>query len=245
MRSAAPSRAIASVPHASWHDTRITKRSKRFHRDHSDDGEHSTSLDINNMEVASADDAGNDVVDGDDDGDGAEVVALVGKLREGQDRRQNAAADSLSQESTLSLPQQMLDVAHTLAASTISGQTTSLVSNSTPMMMMSYYMRAIFTHRAKLCSQKCYKRLARDSLVVKSPADKPVYSALYEHVQQHYPGLASTAAGVETRLEHPIFTVDATLQRFKEAMAPCQDWHCSSGGGGVQRQPAWQTVNRA
>ena len=168
-----------------------------------------------------------------------EVVALVGKLREGQDRRQDAAADSLSQESTLSLRQQMLDVAHTLAVSMVSGQTTSLVSNSTPMKLMGYYMRAILAHRARLCSRKCYKRLARDSLVSKSPADIPVYPALYEHVQHHHPGLASTAAGVETWLENLISTVDATLQRFREAMAPCQDWNAARMGGGVQRQPAW------
>ena len=93
----------------------------------------------------------------------------------------------------------------------------------------------------KLSSQKCYKRLARDTLGFKSPADIAAYPALYELVQHHYPSLA--AAGVDVWLENPIFTaditwtewkryltkqgrpiIDAALQQFQAATAPFQDW---------------------
>ena len=109
--------------------------------------------------------------------------------------------------------------------------------------MLGYYLRAILAHRLKCMSQKCYKRLARDTLGIKSPTDITAYPALYELVQHHYPTLTSSSGGVEVWLESPIFTaditwtewkryltkqgrpiVDAALQRFKDTTAPFQDW---------------------
>ena len=102
-------------------------------------------------------------------------------------------------------------------------------------------MRAILAHRLKFTSQKCYRRLARETLGVKSPADIAAYPALYEFVQHHYPGLATSA--IEVWLGNPIFTadmtwtewkryltkpgrpiIDAALQQFKAPTAPFQDW---------------------
>ena len=209
------------------------KRCKRSHRN-DDDGKHRISSDMNSMDVDSAND------DDDNDDDAAEVATLIVKLREGYDRRHNVALDSLSKESILSLRQQVLN---DHVASTISGQITSLITTSTSLRMVGYYLRAILAHRLKSTSQKCYKRLARDTLGVKSPADIAAYPALYELVQHHYPTLASAAGGVEVWLESPIFTaditwtewkryltkqgrpiVDAALQRFKDTTAPFQDW---------------------
>ncbi len=186
------------------------------------------------MEVDSTDD------DGDDD-DAVEVAALVAKLREGYDKRQSVTLDSVSKESVLSLRQQVLDETGDLVASTVSGQITSLISTSTSLKMVGYYLRAVLAHRLKVTSKKCYKRLARDTLGIKSPTDIAAYPALYELVQHHYPNLAS--ATVEAWLENPIFTadltwtewkryltkqgrpiIDAALQQFKAAMAPFQDW---------------------
>jgi hypothetical protein len=99
----------------------------------------------------------------------------------------------------------------------------------------------ILAHRLKRTSQNCYKRLARDTLGIKSPADIAAYPALYELVQRHYPDLASS--GIDAWLLNPIFSadvtwsewkryltkqgrsiVDAALQQFKAAVGPYQDW---------------------
>jgi hypothetical protein len=107
--------------------------------------------------------------------------------------------------------------------------------------MVGYYLRAILVHRLKFTSQNCYKRLARDTLGIKSPADIAAYPALYELVQHHYPTL--TSATIDVWLEDPIFTaditrtewkryltkqgrpiIDAAVQHFDTAVAPFQDW---------------------
>ena len=107
--------------------------------------------------------------------------------------------------------------------------------------MVGYFLRALLAHRLKGTSQKCYKRLARDTLGIRSPTDIATYPALYEFVHHHYPSLASDT--VEAWLDNPIFTaditwtewkrylpkqrrpvIDAALQRFNNATASSQDW---------------------
>ena len=211
-------------------ETRKTKRRRRALRD-DDDAVQSISSDLQCMDVDSAD----------HDDEAVEVAALVAKLRDGYDKRQSVTLDSVSKESVLTLRQQVLDEAGSLVASTVSGQITSLITTSTSLRMVGYYLRAVLAHRLKLTSQKCYKRLARETLGIKSPTDIAAYPALYEFVHHHYPSLASDT--VEAWLENPIFTaditwtewkrylpkqgrptIDAALHRFKDAMAPVQDW---------------------
>ena len=240
-----PGRAAESVAPSSSHPKkRKTKRRKRSRRDanvddHGDDIEvQSISSGVQDMEVVSADDEDDD----NNDEDGAvEVAALVAKVREGHTKQQSVILDSLSKESVLSLHRQVVDEAGDLVASMISGQITSLITTSTSLKMVGYYLRAILAHRLKFTSQNCYKCLARDRLGLKSPADIAAYPALYEFVQHHYPGLAS--ATVEEWLENPVFTadltwtewkryltksgrpvIDAALQQFKASVAPFQDW---------------------
>ena len=220
---------------ASSHKKRRTKRRQRSHHD---DGERSMCSDTESMQVDSVDSHDGD--DGADDDDAVEVAALVVKLREGFDKRQTVALDSLSKESIVSLRQQVLDEAGDRAAC-ISSQITSLITTSTSLKMVGYYLRAMLAHRLKFTSQNCYKRLARDTLGVKSPADIAAYPALYDLVLYHYPTLAS--AGLEAWLENLIFMaditwtewkryltkagrplIDAALQQFKASVAPFQDW---------------------
>jgi hypothetical protein len=173
--------------------------------------------------------------------DGAvEVTTLVTKLREGCDGRQSIALGSLAKDSILSLRQHVLEAAGDRLP-LISGQITSLISTATSLKMVGYYLRAILAYRLKHRSQNCYKRLARDTLGIKSPADIAAYPALYELVQYHYPDFAS--AGIEVWLENPIFSaditwtewkryltkqgraiIDAALQQFKASLDPFRDW---------------------
>ena len=227
-----PSRTAESASASLLHKQRKTKRRRQAHSD--DDGEQSISSDMQSMEVNSTDD---DV----DDDDAVEVAVLLAKLREGYNKRQGITLDCLSKDSILSLRQQVLDETGDLVASTVSGQITSLISTSTSLKMVGYYLRAVLAHRLKITSKKCYKRLARDTLGVKSPTDIAAYPALYELVLHHYPTLAS--ATVEVWLESPIFTadltwtewkryltkhgrpiIDAALQQFQAVTAPFQDW---------------------
>jgi len=216
-----PSRAASS------YEKRQTKR-RSLTRCAEDDKERSTCSDT-------------DSVDDDDDGDAVDVAALVAKLREGHDKRRSVTLDSLSKESVVSLHQRVLNEADNLVSSTTSGQITSLITTSSSLRMVGYYLRAILAHRLKVSSRKCYKRLARETLGIKSPNDVAAYPALYELVELHYPGLAS--ATIEAWLENPIFTadvtwtewkrcltkpgrpiIDAALQQFKAATATFQDW---------------------
>ena len=180
--------------------------------------------------------------EGVDGGDAVEVAVLVVKLREGYDRRQSVALNALSTAAILSLRRQVLDEAAGDNVPTLMGKITSLISTSTSLKMMGYYLRAMLVHRLKATSpSNCYKRLARDTLGIKSSADIAAYPALYELVQHHFPTLAS--AGVEEWLQNPIFSVDMTwsewkryltktgriiidaaLRQFRTAVAPFEDW---------------------
>jgi hypothetical protein len=212
-----------------------SQKQRKTQRPHENDRQHDISSAMMSMEVDSMDD-----LPGDDDGDMAELATLVAKLREGYDRRQSIALNSLAKESILSLCQHVLGDGGDRLPS-ISGQITSLISTSTSLKMLGYYLRAILAHRLKHRSQNCYKRLARDMLGIKSPADIAAYPALYELVQYHYPDLAS--AGIEAWLENPIFSaditwtewkryltkqgrsiIDAALQQLKGAVDQYRDW---------------------
>ena len=231
---------VSASPSSSHIIKRKTKKRRtRSGRDTNDDDdgvERSLSSDMHTMEVGSSDDEDDADVDG-----AVEVAALVVKLREGHNKRQSIALDTLSKASVLTLYQQVLDEGGDLVASTISGQITALITTSTSLRMVGYFLRAILAHRLKFTSQKCYKRLARETLGVKSPADIAAYPALFELVQHHYPGLATST--IEVWLENPVFTaditwtewkryltksgrpvIDAALQQFNTAMAPSQDW---------------------
>ena len=218
--------------------SRKKHKTKHYRRSHRNDREDSISSDMPFMEVDSAD--GHITDHGADDGNAAEVAALVAKLREGYDRRQSVALDSLSQESILSLRQHVLEESGDHLPS-ISGQITTLISTSASLKIVGYFLRAILAHRLKRNSQNCYNRLARNTLGIKSSADQAAYPALYELVKHHYPTLVS--AGIEVWLENPIFSaditwsewkcyltkqgrriIDAALQQFNAAVAPFQDW---------------------
>jgi hypothetical protein len=210
--------------------SRKKRKTQRRQRSHPDDGEGDIASAMLSMDVGSMD---GQLADGDS-------AALSAKLREGYERQQSVALDSLSRESILSLRQQVLEEAGDRLPS-ILGQITSLISTSTWLKMVGYYLRAVLAYRLKSTSQNCYKRLARDTLGIKSPADIAAYPALYELVQHHYPDLAS--AGIEAWLENPIFSaditwtewkcyltkrgrpiIDAALQQFKASLDPFQDW---------------------
>jgi hypothetical protein len=215
------------------------RKTKRHHRSCDDDGDRCVASDEVSVEIDSMNSDSAAANQGADGEDAAEVAALMAKLREGHGSRHTIALDSLSKESILSLHQRVL-VEDNDAIPSMSGQITALIGTSTSLKMVGYYLRATLAHRLKRTSQ-AYRRLARDKLGIKSPADIAAYPALYELVQHHYPNLA--ASGIEVWLENPIFSaditwtewkryltkqgrpfIDAALQQFNAAVAPFSDW---------------------
>jgi hypothetical protein len=215
-----PTQRDASSRPAEPSSSRKKRKTQRRQRAHHEDREHDISSAMMSMEVESMDDQA--AVDGAEDNDTAGVATLVAKLREAYDRRPSVALDSLSKESIFSLRKHVLEEAGVRLPS-ISGQITSLISTSTSLKMMGYYLRAILAHRLKHSSQNCYKRLAGDTLGIKSPADIAAYPALYELVQYHYPNLAS--AGIEAWLENPIFSADITWTAWKRYLTKAGQTH--------------------
>ena len=213
------------------------RKTQRHRRSYDDDGDHCVAsiemtVEVDSMNAPPASKA--------DDEDAAEVAALIAKLRDGHGKRQTIALDSLSRESILSLHQRVL-VEDNDNIPSVSGQITALIGTSTSLKMVGYYLRATLAHRLKRTSHQAYRRLARDKLSIKSPADIAAYPALYELVQHHYPNLASW--GIEVWLENPIFLaditwtewkryltkqgrpiIDAALRQFNAALAPFSDW---------------------
>jgi hypothetical protein len=112
------------------------RQTERFQRSVSqDDGAHNISSAVVQMEV--------DSMDGQAPEEAAEVAALVAKLREGYDSQPRVALDSLSKESLVSLRQQVLtEEGHRVPS--LSGQITALISTSTSLKMVGYFLRAIF-----------------------------------------------------------------------------------------------------
>ena len=140
------------------------KRKMKCHqRSHHDDGKHSISSDMMSMEDESMDNQA--VGDDADDNDKVEVevATLVIKLREGYDRRQSVALDSLSKESIVCLRQQVLDEAGDHVTS-ISGQISSLISTSTSLKMVGYYLRATLAMQATPTSWLVFSLMTRDRL---------------------------------------------------------------------------------
>jgi hypothetical protein len=159
----------------------------------------------------------------DDDDDAAEVAKLVAKLREGYDKRHSIALDIVSKESILSLRQHVLEEAGDRLPQ-ISGQITSLISTSTLLKMVGYHLRAMLAHRLKQSSQNSCKRLTRETVNTKSPADIAAYPALYELVQHHYPTLAS--AGVRAGRASAVLIFLPSLQRSIRYAKTCSSVHC-------------------
>ena len=218
-----------------------------------DDAVQGISSDLQCMEVESA---------GHDD-NAVEVAALVAKAARRVTTSDRASPSTLCPRSRSWLyASRCLTKGGSLIESTVSGQISSLITTSTSLRMVGYYLRTVLAHRLKLTSQKCYKRLARETLGIKSPTDIATYPALYELVHHHYPDLASDTVEAWPRESdfhgrHRVDRVEAlptharpTHHRHRASAIQGRDGtdaglEAARVGGGLRRRRAWTGRARA
>ena len=197
-------------------------------------------------------DAHHSVLCSDDNGEEEQMAALVVKLREGHARRQKELDwESVSQQAVLQLGHDILgDGDDTEVDSLVYQQCATklelLISTSTAIRMVGYYLRSVLAARLKRSHKNKYVRSARMLLGLKSSADITAYPAFYSFVQQHCPSVASGTDGVvdlDAWLQEPIFLadigwsewrrylskshrwiIDTAIQRFTASLQPHQDW---------------------
>ena len=122
-----------------------------------------------------------------------------------------------------------------------------LISVSTAMRMVGYYLRAVLAARLKRSHKSKYVRSARLLLGLKSSADISAYPAFYAYVQEHCPSVACAGTNgemdIEAWLQEPIFLadigwlewrrylgkphrwiLDAAMEQFTASLQPAQDW---------------------
>ena len=178
-------------------------------------------------------DAHHSVLCSDDNGEEEQVAALVVKLREGHARRkQELDWESVSQQAVLQLGRDILgdrdstDV-DTLIYQQCATQIELLISTSTAMRMVGYYLRAVLAARLKRSHKNRYVRSARTVLGLKSSADITAYPAFYAFVQQHCPSVASGADGVvdlDAWLQEPIFLADIGWAEWRRYLSKSHRW---------------------
>jgi hypothetical protein len=184
-----------------------------------------------------------------DSGDDEQVAVLVMKLKEGYSRRRKELdVESASKQAVLQLGLEILGDGSTADVDAVVYQRCAikidlLISVSTAMRMVGYYLRAVLAARLKRTHKTKYVRSARLLLGLKSSADITAYPAFYAFVQQHCPSVAGGVMDIEAWLQEPIFLadigwlewrrylgkphrwiIDSAMEQFKALLQPPQDW---------------------
>jgi hypothetical protein len=183
----------------------------------------------------------------DSTGEEEQVAALVVKLREGHARRQKELDwETVSQQAVLQLGRDILGDGDGTEVDTLVYQQCAikielLISTSTAMRMIGYYLRSVLAARLKRTHKNKYVRSARMLLGLKSSADITAYPAFYLFVQQHCP--SASEMDLEAWLQEPIFLadigwaewrrylskshrgiIDTAIERFTASLQPQRDW---------------------
>ena len=194
----------------------------------------------------------------DDSSEEEQVAALVAKLKEGHSRcqqQQEQDVENVSKQAMLQLGRDILDECNENAADNNDAvvyqqrarRIDLLISVSTAMRMVGYYLRAVLAARLKRSHKSKYVRSARLLLGLKSSADISAYPAFYAYVQEHCPSVACAGTNgemdIEAWLQEPIFLadicwlgwrrylgkphrwiLDAAMEQFTASLQPAQDW---------------------
>jgi hypothetical protein len=191
----------------------------------------------------------------DDSSDAEQVAALVLTLREANSRAQKEAdIEGSSRQAVLQLVRDVLGdgavqsggegadidpVVYQRSATKLD----LLISASTAMRMIGYYLRAVLAARLRRSHKSKYVRSARILLGLKSSADITAYPAFYAFVQQHCPSVASGVMDLDAWLQEPIFLadigwaewrrylskpqrwiIDSAIEQFQASLQPPRDW---------------------
>jgi hypothetical protein len=178
-----------------------------------------------------------------------QVAALVLKLKEAHSRRpKEGDLQSASKEAVVQLGREVLgDQSGDMAAvyQRCALKIDHLISTSSAMRMVGYYLRGALAARLKRSHKSKYVRSARSLLGIKSSADITACPAFYTFVQQHSSGIASAGQSmdIDAWLQEPLFLADigwsewrwylgkshrwiieSALEQFQASLQPAQDW---------------------
>jgi hypothetical protein len=180
-----------------------------------------------------------------------EVATLVNKLQDAHRSRDSNDLDSVSRDAVLQLSQLVMgsagekdekddsDVLYLTSAKQVS----CVITTSTSLKVVGYYLRAALVDRVRRRHRKSYLSATRKLLGIKSGADIVAYSSFYAFVQQHCPSVARGGQDVESWMSEPLFLADISwrdwrrylsrrnrwiietaLHRFHLSIQPFQDW---------------------
>ena len=187
-----------------------------------------------------------------DSSDEEQIAALVMKLKEAHAQRyKEPDMEGVSKKAILQLGRDILgdggraDV-DALVYKRCSPIIDNLISTSTAMRMLGYYLRGALATRLKRSHKNKYVRSARDLLGLKSTADTTACPAFYSFVQEHCPSITSGTGGtmdIEALLREPLFLADigwaewrrylgkphlriiqTAMEQFKASLQPPLDW---------------------
>ena len=103
-----------------------------------------------------------------------------------------------------------------------------LISTSTSLRMVGYYLRAILAARLKATQQSTFTRAARELLGIMSTADIAAYPAFYSFVQQHCPKVATGVVNVEAWLKEPVLAADISWTAWRRYLCKPNRWMLDS-----------------
>ena len=159
-----------------------------------------------------------------------EVALLVAKLRAA--RRREVSAEAVSDAALCKLGGEVLthdggkvedgvyqQQAHQIAV---------LISTSTSLRMVGYYLRAVLAARLKATQQSTFTKAARQLLGIMSTADIAAYPAFYLFVQQHCPKVATGVVNVEVWLKEPVLAADISWTAWRRYLCKPNRWMLDS-----------------
>ena len=183
------------------------------------------------------------------DGSGEEeqVAAVVMKLKEGHARRPKELDwESVSQQAVLQLGRDILGDGDgteidTLVYQQCAAKIELLISASTAMRMIGYYLRSVLAARLKRTHKNKYVRSARMLLGLKSSADITAYPVFHAFVQQHCPSVADGVMDLDAWLQEPIFLADIGWAEWRRYLSKSHHWIIDSAieRFHVSLQPDW------
>jgi hypothetical protein len=107
-----------------------------------------------------------------------------------------------------------------------SGKITALISTSTSLRMVGYYLRAVLAARLKATQRATFTEAARRPLDIKSTADISAYPAFYSFVQQNCPSVG--VVDVEAWLKEPVLVADISWTAWRRYLCKPNRWMLDS-----------------
>ena len=166
----------------------------------------------------------------------AEIALLVAKLSSACG--QEVSTEAVSKATVLQLGREIVECvgcdggkeegsADAFAVATYQQQSAKiavLISTSTSLRMVGYYLRAVLAARLKATEDGTFTEAARRLLGIKSTADVSAYPAFYSFVQKHCPSVSSGIVDLEVWLKEPVLVSDISWTAWRRYLSKPHRW---------------------